>query len=140
MESGSNFISLPDSNQYDGVSGRSVSTDANSIPSGGTVINGVRFLWEISEQPGEGNWGGFTGISWFTDIKTGPTGYFNNGQFQEEVDVYNYLTQPGSPGNLNAVFDQWQSYLNYLVQNGGGWKAAYDSFYSKVPESCCLPF
>lgn len=43
MASGSNFISLPDSNQYDGVSGRSVSTDANSIPSGGTVINGVRF-------------------------------------------------------------------------------------------------
>lgn len=127
MASGSNFISLPDSNQYDGVSGRSVSTDANSIPSGGTVVNGVRFLWEIPE---EGGTGGFTGTSWFTNITGSPTNYW---EFANDEAVYEYLTNPNGPGNLDAVFERWDKFLD---EQGNNWTSYYYPFAGAVPGEC----
>ena len=141
MASGSNFVRLPESNQYDGVSGHAISFNANSIPSGGEVnVSGHHFWWKLPDEPTQSYYGGFTGQSWYVYIENGPTAYFNGGQFTTDEDVYNYLTQPGSSGNLNAVFAEWQAYLNSLYTSGEDWKAVYDRFFSAVPNDCVSPF
>lgn len=132
MANGSNFVRLPDSNQYVGVNGRSVPTNTNSIPSGETIIDGVRFHWSIPEEQSGEYWGGFTDSEWYTEIKVGPTGHYGNGRFNSDEDVYNYLISSESGGNLNAVFSDWEAFLNQIED----WRTVYTSFLNAVPANC----
>lgn len=115
MANGGNYVKNP--NQYDGVNGRSVSTYANSIPSGSSIVRGIYYIW---------NDDGFTGNGWKTDVIGSPLQmYFNNKLFigtgnswedwaREYLDEY---------GNLTAVFSYWSQY--YTLE---GW----DNFYNAV--------
>ena len=58
MATETNYVKVPQSNQYDGVSGHSVSTSANSIPSGATTVEGY-FFYFFSD-------GGFIETGWYS--------------------------------------------------------------------------
>lgn len=115
MTNGGNYVKNP--NQYDGVSGHSVSTYANSIPSGSSIVHGIYYIW---------NDDGFTGYGWKTDIIGSPLQmYFNKKLFigtgnSWEDWAREYLAQYE---NLDTVFSYWSQH--YTLE---GW----DNFYNAV--------
>ena len=121
MSSGSKYIQAP----YDAVSAQSVSTFANTIPSGASIVRGIYYMW---------NDGGFTGYGWKSDIEGSP---IQMAISTGEIPTAGYTTDEeaaaayvASEGNLNKVFDYWSRY--YTLE---GWH----NFYTAVGvDSGCM--
>lgn len=126
---GSNSIDTTQFSQYDGVKGRSVSTYDATIPSGETIIGGIRFNWVAPDEVIGDNYGGFVGISWYHDFEGGPTNVY---KFNSEEDVYNYVK---TNNNLNDVFKKWSEHLDSL---GDNWNIIYTAFVDKVGGTCAV--
>lgn len=135
MPSGSNYVPVPEnSSNYseNRVRAYSISTYENQTPSGGkTIIDGIRFYWSIPETGSEEGWGGFTGQRWYLEDPDGPIATY--GRFKSEEEVYNYLSDPTGPKDLDDVFAQWSLYLDRL---GDGWTTAFYGFATQVPGNC----
>lgn len=110
MPSGTNYVSNPG---YTPVQARVAPMNENTIPSGATIVRGFYYAWS-SDDTGSG----FTGVSWFENVKDGPTWYFLKNHsgfetFQEYIDS----TMPNP--NLDSVFSEWQAYIISLDNSGG---------------------
>ncbi|MFR4948137.1 hypothetical protein [Thomasclavelia spiroformis] len=113
MATETNYVKVPQSNQYDGVSGHSVSTSANSIPSGATTVEGYFFHWTPD--------GGFIGTGWYSGFSGSPVNVFNEGVYANNDDAFQqYVNGLGENPNLNNVFSQWQQYLEQLESQTTG--------------------
>lgn len=100
---GTNRVLVPMKENYEPVEGRTVNSRETIIPSDAYQVGGIYYEWNDE---------GFTGKSFFTDIINGPT---NSYGFNSDADVIDYLNSlPEGQRNLNAVFLNWQNFINGL--------------------------
>lgn len=125
-----NYINNP--NQYDGVSGRSVSYNSNTIPSGVTTVKGYFFHWNPDDTPG-----GFINTGWYSDFKDSPVNTYNSGKYaNDDAGFQKYVESLGTNPNLNDVFTQWEQYINNLDATSEG-QGAYvlSAFVTHIQEN-----
>lgn len=94
---------------YTAVEAYSLDPSNSRIISGGNqgseVITGdIRFLWSFDPETGDG---GFTGVSWFSNIPNSPLAIAGKTEQQIESELTN-----GTRTDLNDVFSAWQSFIN----------------------------
>lgn len=97
------------------VAAYSVGTRDGGIISGGaggnvTTTQGVNFKWVYNPDTPDDTPSGFTGKGWFADTEGSPIWYSSKNGTDLETILAGFAA--GTRGDLNDVFQNWQSYVD----------------------------